>query len=223
MFSLSQKLLGWVGAGYGRVLAGSLRWRESPCVEAEAALASGPAILCCWHHHLFLAVRAVRRAHHPAALISRSRDGGAAAIGVASLGILPIRASRAKRGKANKGGLDGFALMAAHLQQGGVLALAPDGPRGPARQCSPGIAQLARFSGAPIICFGAAAPASILAQSWDRTRLPLLFTRAGLAWGQPIFIDRRADSAAVLACTQTVQAELNRLDATARALLEADR
>lgn len=219
--SFGQKLLGWAGASYAQALAVHLRWRESAGEEARAAIASGPAILCFWHQHVFLAARPMRGLHRPAALISRSRDGGAAAVAVRQLGILPIRASRAKKGKSNKGGLDGLVEMSAHLSAGGVLALASDGPRGPARRFSPGIAQLARFSGAPIIGIGAAVSCAARARSWDRTHLPLPFARAALAWGRPMAIDRGANGAALLACTQNLEDELNRLDGLALALLKA--
>lgn len=217
--STAQRILGFGAAVYARTLATTMRWQEFLDAQSEAVLTAGPAILCFWHEHVLMLARPLRNAHRPAALVSRSRDGEIAALAVSQFDILPIRASRAKPGKSNKGGLEGFVQMAAHLQSGGVLALAPDGPRGPARQCSPGIVQLARFSGAPLVCLGVAASAQARASSWDRTSLPLPGARGALVWGPPISIERGADQASLRAATQALEGTLNALDARARAAL----
>ncbi len=216
---LAQRLAGFGAAAYAQTLAVTLRWRELRDAQADKALSAGPAILCFWHQHILMLARPMGRVQRPAALVSRSRDGGAAALAVARFGVLPIRASRAKPGKSDKGGLEGFVQMAAHLTGGGVLALAPDGPRGPACHCAPGIAQLARFTGVPIIGLGAATTLCKRANSWDRTVLPLPWARAALVWGAPVYVSRKADAAALHACTQALEEQLNQLDAQAHTAL----
>lgn len=221
--SLSQRLLGWGALAYGQSLASTLRWREFPDTEAQAALADGPAILCFWHQHILMLARPMQRLPRMAALVSRSRHGGAAALAVAHFGILPIRASRAKPGKRDKGGLDGVLEMHAHLANGGLLALAADGPRGPARHCPPGLAQLARFSGAPLIGLGLAAAPCFRAKSWDLTALPPPLARAALVWGKPLIVSRRANGQELAEASLSLEAGLNALDERARDALRASR
>lgn len=219
--SLSQLLLGWGALAYGQALASTLRWREIPDSGAQAALADGPAILCFWHQHILMLARPLRRLPRMAALVSRSRHGGAAALAVAHFGILPIRASRAKPGKRDKGGLDGFVEMHAHLAKGGLLALAADGPRGPALHCPPGLVQLARFSGAPLIGLGLAAVPCFHAKSWDFTALPPPLARAVLVWGTRLIVPRRANSQDLAQTRLSLEAGLNALDQRARDCLRA--
>ena len=214
--SLSQRLLGWAAIAYGQALASTLRWREIQDAGAQAALADGPAILCFWHQPILMLARPLRRLPSMAALVSRSRHGGAAALAVAHFGILPIRASKAKPGKRDKGGLDGFVEMHAHLAKGGLLALAADGPRGPALHCPPGLVQLARFSGAPLIGLGLAAAPCFHARSWDRTALPPPLARAALVWGTPLIVSRRANTQDMAQARLDLEAGLNTLDQRAR-------
>ena len=68
--------------------------------------------------------------------------------------------------------------------------MAPDGPRGPLMHCAPGVIELARHTGAPIV------PASISSQhgkilnSWDRFLVPRLFDRLVCIWGEPVTIPK---------------------------------
>jgi len=201
---------------YLRAVGQPARWRV--CVEGEPGLA-GPGILCLWHSDLLLAPAISGRFPGAAALISRSRDGALACAVLERLGHQAIRASRAKPGKRNKGGMEGLTEMAAHLQAGGWLAIAPDGPRGPAERCSPAIAQLARFTGAPVRCLGFARRGTLRLDSWDRLAVPAPWGRGAAVIGPVLRLERRADAGACAAFTRTVEQGLQAARAQARALL----
>ena len=57
--------------------------------------------------------------------------------------------------------------------------------------------------------------------NWDRSAINLPFGRMALVAGEPIFVPRDADAAALEAARQYVESELNRV--TARAYEIADR
>lgn len=205
----------WLGpllAAYVRLLRATCRWR----IADGTAGASGPAILCFWHGDMLLLGPLAARFPGAHALVSRSRDGAMAATALDTLGHRAIRASRARPGKPGKGGLEGLAEIAALLRSGGVVALAADGPRGPARRCAPGLARLAQATGAPLVCIGAAAAPAFRAGSWDAMLLPPPFARAALALSAPAQLTR---SLSASAATAAVEEALERTHAEALALL----
>ena len=63
-----------------------------------------------------------------------------------------------------------------------------DGPRGPARVVQPGVVQLARLTGAWILPITSSSSRPRFLGSWDRYLLPLPFSRAVVAYGEPFAI-----------------------------------
>lgn len=205
------------GAGYIAKVSTPARWLVKR--EGDSALA-GPGILCFWHGDLLLLGALSKQFPGAATLVSRSRDGGLATEILHTLGHPAIRASRARRGKAGKGGMEGLAAMATHLEGRGWLAIAPDGPRGPAQVCGQAIAQLARFTGARVHCLGFAARGIWRLDSWDRLAAPLPWCGGAAVIGPPMLLERRADVTACKDFTAAVQCELERLRTQAQHLLE---
>ena len=78
-------------------------------------------------------------------LVSKHRDGELIARTVRAFGVKSVRGSTTRGWF---GGIKGL-LKAARL--GGNLAITPDGPKGPARTAQPGIIQIARKTGLPIV------------------------------------------------------------------------
>jgi lysophospholipid acyltransferase (LPLAT)-like uncharacterized protein len=97
----------------------------------------------------------------------------------------PIRGSKAKKGKAAKGGAAAFRESLDLLAAGGILVVTPDGPRGPAEQMAAGTVRLARRTGAPVFLLGLAAHPALRLNTWDRTKLPRLWGRGCILWDGP--------------------------------------
>lgn len=75
------------------------------------------------------------------------------------------------------------------LGQGYHVALALDGPRGPAGVIQPGALYLARKTGRPIICVNVRMEGSArLSGRWDRLEIPLLFGRVTGTLSDPIYV-----------------------------------
>ena len=98
------------------------------------------------------------------------------------------------------------------LRHGLDTVLTIDGPRGPRFVAKPGSVQLAKATGAAILCFHAAVRhAFVFRKSWDLTELPLPFTRAAMFVAPPIFVPHDADRAEQARKLQQVQSTLDEL------------
>jgi len=104
-------------------------------------------------------------------------------------------------GSSSKGGAMAVISLLRGLGQGDVVAITPDGPRGPRRRAAAGVAQLAMASRLPVLAAGAATTRHIRLNSWDRMMLPLPFGRGVVVLHPPITPDR-ADPAGTLAAIE---------------------
>jgi len=136
-------------------------------------------ILSFWHDQLLLMVKGYRG---PGAriLISASRDGELIARVMRCFGQGAVRGSSSRGGKA---------ALKQMIQLGKApydLVFTPDGPRGPRHEIKPGVAQLARLSGRPVVPMAFACSRGHRFASWDRFLLPFPFARAVFAFGPPL-------------------------------------
>ena len=134
------------------------------------------------------------------ALISRHRDGRMIAGIMRRWDIGSVDGSSSKAGRSDKGGASALRSLLVLLRAGKIVALTPDGPRGPRRMMQPGAAQLAAISGMPVVPIAAVCRPSWRIGSWDRMLLPLPFSRGTIRCGRPIAImrgDREAGSAII--------------------------
>jgi hypothetical protein len=148
-------------------------------------------------------------------LISQSREGGIVAHTSRTVGAEVIRGSAAKRGQ-QKGGVEAMRAMARHIEGGGVIAMTPDGPRGPRMRARRGPIQLAKLAGAPMIGVAWSTSNRIVFDSWDRFILPLPFGRGALVWSDPIAPPAMdASEPEMEAVRLKLESELNRISAEA--------
>jgi hypothetical protein len=145
-------------------------------------------------------------------MVSSSRDGDIIADTVERFGM------RAVRGSSRHGGRRALDAMIDAVRQGDVSAgVIVDGPRGPARIAKPGAVLLARATGLPIVPGTWWARPMVRVGSWDRTIVPLPFSRIVFAFAEPLFVPPDADEAAV----EAAAAELTRRLEIARAKAQA--
>jgi len=95
------------------------------------------------------------------------------------------------------------------LKANEYVGITPDGPRGPRMRATDGIVTVARVSGVPIIPCSYSARSRKVLGTWDRFIVPLPFTRGVIVWGEPIYIARNADEAALQTARLTVETGLN--------------
>jgi lysophospholipid acyltransferase (LPLAT)-like uncharacterized protein len=221
---LVQMLVGRLLGAYMLVCGWTTRWTliNRQAVE-EIWAAGGPAVICFWHGRIVLSHLgwAIGKGGQAAkVLISQSREGGIVAAATRTVGADVIRGSTA-RGENRKGAMEATRQMLRHMHAGGAVAIAPDGPRGPRMRAQMGAVQLAKRTGAPIICLAWSTSRCKAFNSWDRFILPYPFGRGVYVWGEPLRVPAHADDTTLEAARAALEAELNRISAQADRLAGA--
>jgi lysophospholipid acyltransferase (LPLAT)-like uncharacterized protein len=175
-----------VAAAIGPPLMGALaatwRFRESGIEHWRPMWdAKRPFVFVAWHSRL-LPLLALHQNEGVMLLISRHRDGGYLADLARQWGF------RSVRGSTQRGGEVGLLGIVRTLQAGGVVAITPDGPRGPAERVQPGAIAAAQHAGVPIVAVGARVRSAWYLRSWDRMCIPKPFAAIDVEYSAPIHI-----------------------------------
>ena len=141
-------------------------WR----VERRGAPGAGPVILALWHGEL-LPLILTHRGRGYAAMVSHSADGDRLAARLSRWGFTLVR------GSTSRGGAQAARAGIVALRDRGVLAIAVDGPRGPAGALKPGAAALALMAPARLVAARVELSMAFRLPSWDRATIPLPFSR----------------------------------------------
>jgi hypothetical protein len=78
-------------------------------------------------------------------------------------------------------------------ERGHLLAITPDGPRGPRERVKSGVVYLASRTALPVVPVATAARRAWVFNSWDRFRVPHPFTRVMVGYGVPIAVPPELD------------------------------
>jgi lysophospholipid acyltransferase (LPLAT)-like uncharacterized protein len=138
-----------------------------------------PFVFVLWHSRI-LPLLYQHRNEEIVLLISRHRDGQHLANLAERWGY------RSVRGSTKRGGEVGLLGIVRALQGGAVVAITPDGPRGPAEQVQPGAVAAAQHAGAVLLPIGARPSSAWWLGSWDRMCIPKPFSRVDVVYGPPI-------------------------------------
>jgi lysophospholipid acyltransferase (LPLAT)-like uncharacterized protein len=180
--------------------------------EDRCLAAGGHIVFAGLHEGMMMLPYHFRDRTNGVVMVSSSRDGDIIADTVERFGM------RAVRGSSRHGGMRALDAMIDAVRQGGVSAgVIVDGPRGPARIAKAGAVLLARATGLPIVPGTWWARPMLRVGSWDRTIVPLPFSRIVFAFAEPLFVPPDADDASVDAAA----AELTRRLDVARAKAQA--
>jgi hypothetical protein len=174
-----------------RALGRSWRIEYRGVREYDRELGRGDrCIFAFWHARLLPLVYTHRR-RAIAVLVSRHRDGEWIARIIERLGFVTAR------GSSTRGGEEGVREMLELAGERHLLAITPDGPRGPAERVKPGLVYLASRTGFPVVPVATAASHAWVFRSWDRFRLPRPFARVVVSYGPPLRVppDLDADAA----------------------------
>ncbi|MBN2541785.1 lysophospholipid acyltransferase family protein [bacterium] len=114
-------------------------------------------------------------------LISEHQDGEVIARAIKTLGFGAVR------GSTTRGGRKALRNMVKRLTNNEIIAITPDGPRGPRYVVQQGIAYVSAKAKVPIIPASNSAKDKIHLTSWDKFMIPLPFTRVRILIGEPIY------------------------------------
>jgi len=193
------------GLGYlvVRVIACTMRVRTEGFPASDSK-----CIFCGWHGRSFAFANFFRNRSYWV-VISQSRDGDMQNRVFTRLGFRTIR------GSTGRGGARAAIEAIRALREGGTMAMTPDGPRGPSHVLQNGVMVMALKSGAALIPVGISARPRRLAKSWDQFMVPMPFSRALMIFGDPVFVPKGADEAAVEALRVHLESEMTRLEGVA--------
>jgi lysophospholipid acyltransferase (LPLAT)-like uncharacterized protein len=195
------------GAWFARLLGRTLRCTIINHHIEQDIVRRGGAIMAMWHAQLFYFGYHYRDRAYPV-MMSRSVDGEIVARIADSLGFQSVR------GSSSQGGTAALRQMLGHLKEGLHTGITPDGPRGPRFKVQPGIIDLARATGSPILPGCYAARRRVVFKSWDRFVLPLPFSRVVVVYGEPLWVGRGDDQEAA---RQLLEERMNDLTRQAEA------
>jgi len=171
----------------------------------ESAKEGPGCFLSMWHGRMIVALPThAHRGWH--VLVSPSGDGDV------SEKLLEANGYHVIRGSSSRGGARALRKMLKVLDEGAVLFITPDGPRGPMHTMNPGLAFMARATGRKIVPLGFACDRAWHADSWDHFTTPKPFARVCVVYGEPVPVSRKADDAeqgeaTKLVRTRTMDAE----------------
>jgi lysophospholipid acyltransferase (LPLAT)-like uncharacterized protein len=164
------------------VLARTWRYRVvNPEIWQRVRETGKPWVFVLWHGGL-LPLTYWHRGRDIAVLISEHRDGEVIARVVHSWGY------RTVRGSTTRGGGRALLGLIRELQQGSVVAVTPDGPRGPAQTVQPGALVAAQRAGVPVIPIVVRVDRAWQLSTWDRFMVPKPFARITIAYGDATFV-----------------------------------
>lgn len=199
----AQAVLGWILWVVLVVTRRSLRWTHEN-LDPEILKDGRPCVMLFWHGRIPLALGIAQVWWARGGLrcmISPSADGEFIAQALARAKFPAIRVSSAKPGDTAKAraAVAGFREALEWVKAGNMIAITPDGPRGPNEVIAAGSLQLARRSGAPIYLVGVAADPCWRLDTWDKVMIAKPFGRGATVWDGPHYVSRDADEAAVAA------------------------
>lgn len=184
-----RQILAWLITGYIRLIDHTGRWKIALPPATAALIRDGrPFIGAFWHGRLLMAYPAWRRLfaklgeekQRTYVIASLHGDGQLVQEAVGRFGM------KALSGSSRRGGARVLREAKRVLQNGEIVVMTPDGPRGPRMRAQPGIAYLAGQVDVPVVPFTFATKRQRSLGSWDRFMLVWPFAKGMLAFGEPV-------------------------------------
>jgi lysophospholipid acyltransferase (LPLAT)-like uncharacterized protein len=158
-------------------------WRVrfvEPEVSKDLRVGKKPYILAHWHGDI-PGILYMLKPLHAAAIISQSKDGDIVDTMARLLG------SKTSRGSSTRGGAGALKGILRLAKEGWTPAIAIDGPKGPRHEAKPGIFEISRIIGSPIVPMTCAIDRKwTFHKAWDRTKLPKPFAKIVISYGEPL-------------------------------------
>ncbi|MCX6978414.1 MAG: lysophospholipid acyltransferase family protein [Verrucomicrobia bacterium] len=168
------RMLAGLGACLVRLWIFTLRYRIVDRAGVLETPPEKPLLWAFWHNKLFVMPRLFER-YFPgrlgAALASASKDGEIISAFLERFGI------RAIRGSSSRGGGRALIEMKRAIEAGYIMAITPDGPRGPRYSISPGVIKLAQITGGLILPIHVTYSSYWQLKTWDGFMIPKPFSR----------------------------------------------
>jgi len=166
--------------------------------------AGEPVIFVLWHGRL-LPLAYHHRGQGLVTLVSRSADGEYIA------GVLRHWGYGAVRGSSSRGGGPALRELVRLVRSGRSICVTADGPRGPRERIKPGALLAAQLTGRPLIPAAAGTGRAWWFEGWDRFLVPKPFASIRVAYGEPVFVQRKGGQHALDEAAGALEATMGTL------------
>ena len=156
------------------ILGKSLRY------NLRTPMPSKPVIYAYWHRNI-IPLMYLHRTQKCVLLISSSKDGDLISKPAELMGY------KTARGSSRRGGSSASRELIKQSKEN-FLAITPDGPKGPSQQIKDGIIYLSYLAKIPIVPVAIDVQWEKVFNSWDKFRLPSLFSKVNVTYGDPIIV-----------------------------------
>lgn len=182
------KFFAWIVWAFYRLWIST--WRIS-IVESDSLkkqkTTNKPWVIAHWHGDE-LALICFCRFYKVATITSTSKDGE---LMNNVLNLLGVKTSRGSSTRGGVGALKGIIRIA---RTGYCPVVAVDGPKGPFHKAKPGVFEISRMLDLPIISVGVSCSRKYtFEKSWNKTYLPLPFSKLVLVWGEALYLNKEED------------------------------
>ena len=182
--SAFQELICWIFIGYMKLVFHTSKKiyvnEESLCKASRSKM---PLISAVWHNRLMMTPFFVTKSQELYAdcgiisLASRHGDGQFISKIMQKFGAVPILGSTRDGRKASRGiDVGSFRDIFRGLKKGNVLAITPDGPRGPSQKINGEVINIARIAQAGILPISYSSSRFRKLKTWDQFMVPLPFS-----------------------------------------------
>ena len=176
------ELIATLATGLMRAVLCTLRFRITDHAGVLRTPPERPLLWVFWHNCLFVMPYMFAR-YFPgrlgAALASSSKDGELISAFIRRFGIRPIRGSSSRRGGA------ALVEMKRAIDDGYIMAITPDGPRGPRYHVNPGVIKLAQITEGFVLPIHVTCSRFWALKTWDGFMIPMPFARIDIIFDTP--------------------------------------
>lgn len=171
----------------------------------EEVRARHPVLIYAFWHGRMLPLSFTHRSRAIHVLASEHRDGELMGQAIRFLGFGHVRGSSSRRGTR------AILELAEKVREGYDVALTVDGPKGPLFVVKPGVIEIAKLTGIPVVPITAGSRRHWTFSSWDKFQFPKPFTRVYVRHGEPVYVNTDAGTEQVEACRALLEQRLREI------------
>ena len=201
---LGQTIIAFVIATIIKLLSSSIRWKTLNEKNKYKALKNHePIIVVFWHERIAVMSQIWPMERPLAMLQSPHSDGQLIAKAINLIGFQTVW------GSTNRNAAGGIIGLIKKAKKGVSIGITPDGPRGPALECSQGPVAVAKIAKIKIVPIAWSTSRFRRLNNWDKSLVPLPFSKGVWVWGKPIEVPKDSSKDDILNITEKLNISLN--------------
>ena len=180
-----QLFLGWIVSFYLKLCFQTSIWftKNSEIVEKHIKK-NKSFIVCFWHNRLLMTVFCWKWSKEFRMLISGHADGKIISNAISYFGIQTIT------GSSRKNNLSSLKEILKQIDNGSVIGITPDGPRGPNGKVKDGLISLLKKTNVSVLPLSYSAKFKFTLKTWDKFIFVTPLNKFVAVWGNPFQFDK---------------------------------